>query len=405
MTPEQRAAIKLSEVREKLNTLANADDLTDEQRADLEKASNEYADREQQYRAALMAAGERDSRDEPARDNLGQLAARAEVRSYLQEVANGDPVTGASAELRQEAGLGAHSIPWAALMPSEHRAADDVVSPVPSGSRDVMAHSILARVFAASDTQYLGVSMPMVGAGESRYNVLTAGVTAAPRAADAAFNAAAATFTPTTLAPIRLTARYLFRVEDLAVLPGTEEALRMDLRGALTDAMDNQILNGNGTAPNVSGLFQSLTNPTAAGSSENTFVQFLAKLNGGVDGIYARSLADIRALIGVETYATYSALYVSGGDSDAIDRVQGKAGGLRVSSRIPAAASNVQAGLLYRAGMGDGHAVAPVWEGVRLIRDEYSDARTGQVSITALMLWNFSVLRTAAYSEISLRIP
>ena len=237
MTSEQRAALRLSEIREKLNTLANTDELSDEQRGELDKATTEYVVSEKQYRAALMAAGEREGSDgsEGAKDTLTQLSKRAEVRAYLSEALSGDEVTGASAELRQEAGLGGGYMPFAALLPIEDRV--DAVTPAPA-TVGATQQSILGRVFAQSVGAFLGVAMPMVAAGEAVFPVLSAGSTPTQAAKDAVVDAAAATFTATKLGPTRLSARYLFRVEELATLAGMEEALRADLRGALSNRMD-----------------------------------------------------------------------------------------------------------------------------------------------------------------------
>ena len=44
-----------------------------------------------------------------------------------------------------------------------------------------------------------------------------------------------------------------------------------------------------------------------------------------------------------------------------------------------------------------GSAVAPVFSGVELIRDPYTNAAKGQVAVTAVMLTDFAILRTGAY--------
>ena len=69
--------------------------------------------------------------------------------------------------------------------------------------------AILGRVFSRSATMFLGVDMPSVPVGDADYPVLTAGVTPAMVAAGGAKDAEAGTFTVTTIAPTRLTARYL----------------------------------------------------------------------------------------------------------------------------------------------------------------------------------------------------
>ena len=90
--------------------------------------------------------------------------------------------------------------------------------------------------------------MPSVEVGEAVYTVLSSGATPAQVAKDGLKEAEATVFTPNTLSPKRLQARYLFRVED-SQLMAIEDALRLDLRGALADQMDLQVLQGDGTIP------------------------------------------------------------------------------------------------------------------------------------------------------------
>ena len=105
----------------------------------------------------------------------------------------------------------------------------------------------------------------MVQTGESTFPVLSSGSDATQVAADTDVDAAEATFTATVLTGRSLRVRYLFNIEDsVGRFPAMEEALRADLAGALGEAMDKQILTGNGTSPNVAGFLGSgLTAPDA----------------------------------------------------------------------------------------------------------------------------------------------
>ena len=42
-------------------------------------------------------------------------------------------------------------------------------------------------------------------------------------------------------------------------------------------------------------------------------------------------------------------------------------------------------------------AVAPVWDGIQLIPDNITKAANGQIVITAIMLYNFKIIRTADF--------
>ena len=50
------------------------------------------------------------------------------------------------------------------------------------------------------------------------------------------------------------------------------------------------------------------------------------------------------------------------------------------------------------------NAVAPVWRAFELIRDPYSGAAKGEVSLTAIMFWNFKVLRTDGWARFEFQL-
>ena len=332
-----------------------------------------------------------------------RLTERAELRNYLIAATTGNHITGAEAELRA-AVLGddarASLVPWEALLPrggeqggQEHRV--DSVTSTPSDVGATQA-GILGRVFIDTAAAYLGVDMPSVPIGDRNYPVLTAGVTPVMKAKSAVQDAEAATIDATVLEPVRLTARYTFNIESTNQLAGMEEALRADLAGAFGEAMDNQILNGNGTAPQPSGFFNKLTapsNPTAI----STFANMVKELGESVDGRYAWNLTGVHLLVGTNTYALATTLTNPNGDVFASDYLIQRSGGFMAHALIPAPASTIQNAIIYKAARGAGSAVAPVWSGFDIIRDPYTGAAKGEVAITAIMQWNFAVLRSDAY--------
>ena len=403
MTPAQKVQVRISEVRQRLNELVGQDRLSEEEQAEADTLGGEYRELETKLRASLVADGGAGTGGE-TRAAPGELLGRVELRNYIMEAARGKTVDGAEAELRAEVfgdkardGL----IPWAALLPRHPEERVDVATTAPTtvGGRQ---EAIIPRVFAASATVFLGVMMPSVPVGEPIFPVMTAGTTPAMQAAGGTQDATAATFTVETLAPRRLTARYLFRVEDLARFVGMEEALRRDLRDAMSDAMDSQVLNGDGTAPNVTGLFSELTAPAMDPSTVSAFNDLLAAHASGIDGLYASGLQDVRLLVGAATYQRAAQIFTASGDVSGAAYLIANGGGFRASANVPVPATlnsvtNLQGALTYATG-GPGSAVAPVWEGLELIRDPYSNAAKGEVSITAVALWNFKVLREAPYA-------
>ena len=81
-------------------------------------------------------------------------------------------------------------------------------------------------------------------------------------------------------------------------------------------------------------------------------------------------------------------------DRSALDRLMELTSGVRVSAHVPAPTSNRQNAVIRR-GMSM-TAVAPVWEGITIIPDEVTQAKKGQLVITAVMLYAMKVLRTGA---------
>ena len=70
-------------------------------------------------------------------------------------------------------------------------------------------------------------------------------------------------WSPFTLEPLRLTARYSWNYTDNARIMGLEESLYGKTSpAALSEQMDLATLAGNGTAPNVQGFLAALTDPT-----------------------------------------------------------------------------------------------------------------------------------------------
>ena len=396
MLESQKLQIRQSELREKINGSLGKDDADGEE---LDKWTREYQTLEPKLRAAL-AVENKAAEETAAEPEYRDLIRRASVREYLREAATGEKVAGASAELRQERKTG-DAMPWDVLLPIEDRA--DVATSAPTATGAVQ-HSIMDRVFAQTASAYLGVVMPSVPVGDSVYTHLSAGTSAGVVAAGTAHDATAATFTAFSLAPTRLTARYLIGVEALATLAGAEEALRTDLRMALGDKLDDVVLNGDGTAPNPTGFFSELAAGASAGSAVDTYSTIIGHALGGVDGKYGANLMQIKLLLGVQSYAVAGKAFTSNGETSAADYLLARSAGVRASANMPSPASNVQKGLLARAG-GQGRAVAPMWEsGIRLIRDELTGASKGEVAITALSLFNFKVVDEGGWSQFNVRV-
>ena len=386
MTNLQKATLNVSEARAAL--LALDEDASHEDITPLEKR---LKDSEAQHRRALLLAEESEI---AAVEDRRPLSDRAEVRAYLTEAITGQAVTGAEAELRKEA-LGADSygmLPLEMLMPPVTEERVDAATTAPTDIQGNM-QSVAARVFSRGVSAFLGVNMPTVPSSESIYPILSAGHTPAMTAAGTAHDATAATFATVTAEPKRLTGRYLVRIEDMAKFAQLEVSLRNDLRLAMTNAMDSQVLNGTSdTAPNINGFLNQLTAPTPAPSAVLTFGDMLAAHVSAVDGLYATTLQECRMIIGPATYGVAAQKFTSRGDVASSDYLLARSGGLRSTALIPEpdSTNKRQHGIVHGVG-GVNRAFAPVWSGIQLIKDPYTGAASGTVSITAHMLWDFVI--------------
>ena len=211
-----------------------------------------------------------------------------------------------------------------------------------------------------------------------------------------------ATFVANSLAPERLQASYAYRRTDSARFAGLDSSLRLSLNGGLEQALDSQAINGDDGLLNGSNL--SNHNVTAVTS----FALYLSQLlYARVDGRYARSPSDVRVLVGQSAFTHSSAVYKdSSTDETAAERLSARSGGVVVSPHVPAIASKRQNALdpVWRSERGA--AVQPMWEGVTILSATPTHAqRKAKLVITAILLANFAITRSAQFYKQQIQIP
>ena len=71
------------------------------------------------------------------------------------------------------------------------------------------------------------------------------------------------------------------------------------------------------------------------------------------------------------------------------------------TSYMPAPSSDIQAALTHcGSGSARGDSIAAMWPGVEVIRDPYTAASAGKVSLTWIVLWDaYMAFRTGAYER------
>lgn len=421
MTESQRLTVRASEIRQRLNEIAGLEGgaLTDEIRAEGDKLNTEYRDVETKLRAALVAedqpaAEHRDDTMDAETRAFVQVRNRTRLGRYFEAFFDQIPLTGAEAEVNEHRGLSTQGnvLPWDALLPAagaggvEVRA--DAVTPAPATGNPTNQQQIIQRVFARAGVRRLGVMMPSVPVGTASYPVIAAGQSPEFVDKDAAKEAEAGSINANLLAPKRLQARVQLRIEDLMTTLGLEDAWREDLTLSLMDKLDAQVLGaGNAQvrgflATAANGGLADYANPGAA----VTFATAAAQAARGVDGKYAGGEDECAWIIGTATYEKLAALIQGNDSTSATERLRRILRDFMASANVPAASGNIQQGILAKLGARDGfyNAVAPVWEGLRLIRDEVTQAASGLVQVTAVALHNFKVVRPDGFVRTKVKL-
>ena len=396
MTALQRIQKKLSESREAINTLQAKQDRSAEDNTKLQELRSEHQTLEATYRTALEASPDPEPQvlDTETRA-LDRLVTRARISSVLQAALDQRATDGAEAELQQHLGLGVHQIALEQLR-GENRA----VTQAPSDVGRTQA-PIIMPIFPDSVGSFLGVDMPTVPVGDATYTVLTTRATVATPANDGSAADTTGEFTASVLTPKRAQASFFWRLEDEGRLSGLESSLRSNLEMALRSKLDDLILNDTSAGLLAGGL----TDPGDPGAVA-AYGEYKDLVIDQVDGRYASMPSQVRILLGAETYKHSDSVYrvsASGTDESAYELLLRKCGGVMVSSHVPVAVSNIQGAVAARR-MDAMHAVLPLWRGISLIPDRITKAATGQIVLTAVLLWSLKVLRADGFARLKVQL-
>ena len=433
MTPTQKRLRDLrdrqSRERGRMAELAIIDDLTDEQRSELDTIERATADLERQIRAATVALEDEEREaetravnepDTEQRERI-ELRSKASLTGYLRAALEGRQVDGAEAELRSAAGVSGIPLElWDVPQEIERRQTDAATSA--PGTTGINLDRIRPAVFANSIATRLGVEMPRVVSGTYASATITTNLSAGAKAKGAVQDSTAAGFTVTSVTPKRISARLSIQIEDVAAVgqANFESTLRENLSLVLSDQLDQQAINGTGTAPNLTGIFQRLTDPTAAPSAVATFDDFASAHAGGIDGLWANTLKEVAIVCGPATMALSARTFQTAanykGEMSAAAYAAMNTAGWWTNKRMPDAATfvsvdNIQQAILYRKGrsMAGGAgamrtAVYPHWNEVS-IDDIYSDSASGTRHFTMhVLLGDVILVQPDAYSQIAFQV-
>ena len=396
MTPLQAAEVRAGELRIRLAELGGMAELTEETRAELDTLKTEYTDTERRMAALRITEPDRTPIVSAGADGVEYRAMldRANLGTIFDVLMAHQNPSGVEAELQQHLGLAGNQIPLDLLRGAgggggRGRMEERAVTP---GATNVGQNQqpVIPYVFPMSAAAFLGVDMPSVPAGDAVFPVLTGTLDVGSPAENAAQAETTGAFSSDVLTPQRLQASFFYSREDRARFAMMDASLRENLSDGLSDGLDDAILSG------TNGLFTGTNLPNNAQTTDDTFDSYLTNLCWKqIDGRYAGMASDLAMVVGAATYQDLGQTYRNTSvDRSALDRLMELTSGVRVSAHVPAPASNRQ-NVVIRRGMSM-TAVAPTWEGVTLIPDEITKAGTGQIVITAVMLYAVKVLRTGA---------
>ena len=342
---------------------------------------------------------------------LLELRSKSRFGRFLASAISGRAIDGVEAEYRSAAG-GGDGIPLDLFEQDRPKSSlefrADAATVVPSAAQGDNVAALQPFVFSESIAPMLGIDMPLVGSGNHTEPRISVSLTAGVKTKGTAQDSTAATIVGVTAKPRRIAARLTVPLEDIASFGNNtyESSLRENARSVLGHEYDNQIINGNGTSPNVEGLLDQLNNPTNPGTIA-TFDLFVAGAMEGIDGLFAKTLRDVRLIVNPATYQLAGGKFRgTDGEMTALSHLSAQLGSFSTNSRMPAKAGNIAKAIIYRAGRpGIRTAVHPQWGSIA-IDDIYTDAASGQRHFTLSVLVGSKLLITqpGAYRAVEFKV-
>lgn len=399
-----------SEIRQSLAGLVGKSDPSEEETRSMETLDNEYRQNEVRYRAALIS--EDDERREAGKEletrsdrEWSELMSGFEMRQVALALDEGRQLDGRTAEivseLRSQGGYRGVPVPWEAL---EMRAGETVASGTPNPIRTA---PIIDRLFASSVAAQMGASMINVGVGEMEYPVTTSSVSAGWANGETA-NVPGPSAYATVDRPLkpdhnlgiqmRITRKTLKQSGA-----GLEEAVRRDMNGAISEALDKAVFRGSGSAGEPTGI---LAGASAWGITEtdvSAAADYAAFRSAAVRFMTANAASgtqNVNLLLRPEIFDSMDADLISGTAVSEWDRLTAKLGKVVLSSNAladPAAPDSGTPDESIAVMTTTVGGVAPIyvgtWGAVDLIRDPFSDAQSGGLRLTALTTMDVTISR------------
>jgi HK97 family phage major capsid protein len=406
MLTSKKLELRRSEIRQSLAELANIETPSEDEVRKMGDLDTEYRAKESQYRAALIsedeerkeAGAELETRSDT---EWTELASKFEVRQVALALDTGATLDGATAEmvqdLRNAGGFQGIPVPLEAL---ETRSGETLAGGVPDPIRTMPT---IDRIFAKSSATQMGCRMINVGVGEIEYPVATGGAQpgwAGSETGDVpgpqAYTTVDKAMTPdnTLGVQMKITRKAL---KQAGV--GLEQAVRRDMSAAIQQETDRAIFLGAGSSGEPLGIFPGASTYGITETAINAAADFEMVIDALTRFMVASAATpgSINLMIRPETWAKLMKSKDGDGNfMELLERIRRDAGGVVVSNNGLAAPTGdpLAANALLTTST---NGVAPIfcgmWGAVDVIRDPYSDAKSGQLRLTALTTMDVTVAR------------
>ena len=167
------------------------------------------------------------------------------------------------------------------------------------------------------------------------------------------------------------------------------------------------MINGNGTAPALEGIFERLTNPSNPATGIETWARFLAIQAGVIDGLWASMLSHVGMITNPETYKLMASTVRAGNAADqtALEHLTRVGDSAWANKRMPDTVSNVAQGIVCLKGRpGMRTAVCPHWDYIG-IDDIYSGSAKGERYYTiSVLVGDVILVQPDAYKQVAFRV-
>jgi len=406
MLTSKKIELRRSEIRQELATLAANDNPTEDETRAMGELDLEYRNAETRYRAALIsedeerreAGAELETRSE---NEWNEMATKFEVRQVALALDEGRALDGATAEMVQElrsaGGFQGIPVPLEAL---ETRAGETIAGGVPD---PIHTAPIIDRLFAGSSAAQMGSKMINVGVGEIEYPVATGGAQPGWAGSETgavpgpqAYETVDRPMKPdqTMGVQMKITRKALKQAGA-----GLEQAVRRDMNAAIQQETDRAIFLGSGSNGEPLGVFPGAetyeikVTPIGQAASYSAFrsaaVRFMTANAASGPGA-------VNLLLRPEIFDRMDENLITGTAVSEWDRLVAKMGKVQLTTNgitAPSGDPRSSNALLTTTTNGVAPIFCGMWGAVDLIRDPYSDAKSGQLRLTALTTMDVTVAR------------